>query len=93
MENPKKWISQGASCVLKDILFIILIREHGSHTVHACKFTKKHLHTIEECHLRHVHTMKIMCIETELIHIACIHTELHQCPLSQSTFTGGLKPI
>ena len=45
MENSKKWISQGANCVLKDISFIILIREHRSHIVHACKFTKTHLHT------------------------------------------------
>ena len=34
---------------------------------------------------RRVHTMKVMCIESESIRIVCVHTE---CAL-----TGGLKPV
>ena len=39
---------------------------------------------------RHVHTMKVMHIESELIRIVCIHTE---CAFGQSTSIGGLKPV
>ena len=41
--------------------------------------------------------MKVMCIESELIHIVCIHTECAltairiECAFGQSTSIGGLK--
>ena len=43
--------------------------------------------------------MKIMCIESELICITCVHTEcaliaIHiECAFSQFTSIGGLKPV
>ena len=43
--------------------------------------------------------MKIMRIESELIRIACVHTECAltairiECTFSQSTSIGGLKPV
>ena len=49
--------------------------------------------------LRHVHTMKVMCIGSELICIVCIHTECTltairiECTFCQSTSIGGLKPV
>ena len=49
--------------------------------------------------LRRVHTMKVMRIGSELIRIACIHTECAltairiECASSQSTSIGGLKPV
>ena len=49
--------------------------------------------------LRRVHTMKVMRIESELIRIACVHTECAltairiQCAFTQSTSRGGLKPV
>ena len=48
--------------------------------------------------LRRVHTMKVMRIGSELIHIVCVHTECAltairiECALGQSTSIGGLKP-
>ena len=47
--------------------------------------------------IRLVHTMKVMRISSELIHIVCVHTEcalttIHiECAFSQSTSIGGLK--
>ena len=52
--------------------------------------------------LRHVHTMKIMCIESKLIHIISVHTNncalttiRIECSFDQSTSigAGGLKPV
>ena len=49
--------------------------------------------------LRRVHTMKVMRIGSELIHIVCVHTECTltairiECAFSQSTFIGGLKLV
>ena len=46
---------------------------------------------------RRVHTMKIMCIGSELICIACIHTECAltaiciECAFGHSSSIGGLK--
>ena len=48
---------------------------------------------------RRVHTMKVMCIGSELIHIVCVHTECAltairiECAFNQSTSIGGLKPV
>ena len=52
---------------------------------------------LESASKRHVHTMKVMRIESELIHIACVRTEYAltairiECIFSQSTSIGGLK--
>ena len=46
--------------------------------------------------IRHVPTMKTMCIGGELIHIVWIHTECAhwlQCTFSQSTSIGGLRLV
>ena len=46
---------------------------------------------------RRVHTMKVMRIGSELIHIVCVHTECAltairiECAFSQSTSIGGSK--
>ena len=51
------------------------------------------------CVHRRVHTMKVMCIESELICIVCVLTEcalttIHiECAFSQSTSIGGLKSV
>ena len=43
--------------------------------------------------------MKIMCIESKLICIICVHTKCaltaiyFECAFSQSTSIGGLKPV
>ena len=47
--------------------------------------------------LRYVHTMKVMHIGSELIHIVCVHTECAltairiECAFGQSTSIDGLK--
>ena len=47
--------------------------------------------------LRYVHTMKVMHIGSELIHIVCVHTECTltairiECAFGQSTSIDGLK--
>ena len=47
--------------------------------------------------IRLIHTMKVMRIGSELIHIVCVHTECAlttiriECAFSQSTSIGGLK--
>ena len=49
--------------------------------------------------LRHVHTMKVMHIGSELICIVCVYTECAltairiECAFGQSTSIGGLKPV
>ena len=51
------------------------------------------------CNLSRVHTIKVMRIESELIRIACVHTECAltairiQFAFPQSTSIGGLKPV
>ena len=48
---------------------------------------------------RHVYTVKVMRIGSELIRIVCVHTECAltairiECAFGQSTFIGGLKPV
>ena len=55
-------------------------------------------HVKNERH-RCVHTMKVMCIESELFCIVCVHTECAltitriECAFSQSTSIDGLKLV
>ena len=54
---------------------------------------------LKTANLRHIHTMKVMRIGSELIRIVCIHTECVltairiECAFSKSTSIGGLKAV
>ena len=94
--------SSNAMIYLTHILLYILIIIYVWYTCGLRSLsitTYIYIYSINTSNYRRVNIMKVMCIGSKLIHIACIHTECAltaiciECSFSQSTYIGSLMLV